>query len=127
MCQACEAVIAPQLVPGRELHTQRGFEFTIIGRDDDRVDFEIASSGSAGHFHFSHVVACFHWMAVAGHDVEGVGGAGLTVRGLVGADGHLVRCEGCERAPAYIWGVLAALPGVQRDRSRLRRQVQAQA
>lgn len=127
MCQACEVVIGPQLDAGRELTTQRGHRFTVTGLDDDRVEFEISSSGSQGHFHFSHLVVCYHCMAVDGNDIEGVGGAGLTVRGLVGADGHLVQCEGCERAPAYIWGVLAALPGIQRDRSRLRRPIQAQA
>lgn len=58
---------------------------------------------------------CLHWMRIDKKAIEGVSSENRnSVRRLVGANGILEQCQKCDRNPSYIWGVLRALPGVQR-------------
>lgn len=96
------------------LTTARGAEFTIISARVGSIFFRV-STGKEREVHTDHIAMILHWMRFKGKAVQGVDSGRHSVRALVGEEGDLVACSVCERNPAYIWGILAALPDVVQD------------
>lgn len=96
------------------LTTARGAEFTIISARVGSIFFRV-STGKEREIHTDHVAKIYHAMRFNGKAVKGVASGRDCVRDLVGEEGSLVACSVCERSPAYVWGILAALPDVVQD------------
>lgn len=113
MCHECEQVILHHIHVGDEFETAQGFPFSITDIQGGKIYLE-TSTGGAKWFHVEHAGMCLHWMRIDRNAIEGVGSENKnSVRTLIGANGMLVKCQKCDRNPAYIWGILRALPEVQ--------------
>ena len=111
MCLECEQTILRHIHVGDTYTTANGLSFTVIDIQGDKI-YLMTSSGGEKWFHIRHAGMCLHWMKVGGNVIESVS----SIRRLVGEGGILEECDKCERNPAYIWGILRDLPGVQRGR-----------
>jgi len=114
MCDECVGFVSSAVrnLVGKTIYTARGAPFKVLDVTGGLIIVRL-STGKGRFFHLDHVALCYHWMK-EGNEIRGVGSGSESVRGLIGEAGRLVRCSVCERNPAYIWGVLASIPGVQR-------------
>ena len=116
MCHKCEQIILQHIYVGSKLETAGGLPFAIASIQGGKINVETSVGGSKW-FHLEHVGLCLHWAIVDGKTIEGVGSnRRYSIRRLVGANGLLVRCQKCEWDVAYVWGILAILPQIKRER-----------
>ena len=118
MCSLCDQIILQRVRVGYVFRTLRGRAFTITDIRDGKIHLRTGSGGEKW-FHIEHAGMCLHWMRVNKRVIDGVGSARHSIRGLVGANGILAQCGKCDRNPAYIWGILSALPLVKKRGNKL--------
>jgi len=112
VCHECEQIILQHVHVGDEFETAQRVPFTITDIYGGKIYLE-TSTGGAKMFHVEHAGMCLHWMIIDHNTIEGVGSENRnSVRRLIGANGILAQCQKCEWNPAYIWGILRALPEV---------------
>ena len=102
-------------IKGYPLKTATGQHFELKSVYVDKVIVSVESSPDERHeFHLYHLICCYSWLK-SGKCIGGVGGGSDSVRGLVGSNGKIAKCDLCDRHPAYIWGVLRAMEDVEQD------------
>lgn len=94
------------------MQTASGIPFKVVALQGNKIYIQ-TSRGNTRNFHFNHVADCYHWISVLKRRIQGVGSGPISVRGLIGNSGVLLKCSLCERNSAYIWGILVAMPNVQ--------------
>ena len=115
MCQKCEQIILDNVHINDVFTTAIGKSFTITNIEDGKIRIKTSRGGSKW-FHLEHAGLCLHWVIVDGNLIDGVGSQNNnSVRGLVGTEGSLVQCNKCDWNPAFIWGILARIPQVERS------------
>lgn len=118
MCEKCIDLVLANVNVGAKLLTAKGKEFRTSSVAHDMVVIR-ASTGKKRPIHTRHIAEVYHYMRFDKKVVGGVGSGRGSIRSLVGKDGSLASCNACERSPAYIWGILANMPDVERDGNRL--------
>ena len=115
MCQRCLNVVQGNIrqLIGNQIETATGVPFTVVSLIGNRIYIQ-TSQGNSRNFHFDHLTDCYHWMDILKKRIAGVGSSPISIRGLIGNNGALLKCSLCERNPAYIWGILATIPNVKR-------------
>ena len=119
MCQDCLIQIRDHLSNVRDFKTARGKQFYVTSISGDKIYLK-TEEGTKRFFCITHLADCYHWLKVDGKMIYGVGSTSTnSVRGLVGEKGTIASCSLCERHPAYIWGVLASIPDVERRKGNI--------
>ena len=120
MCIRCLNIVQGHIyhLIGNQVQTASGIPFTIVSFVGNRVYIQ-TKRGNLRNFHFDHLANCYHWVSILSKRIEGVGSNPISVRGLIGNNGVLLKCSLCERNPAYIWGILATMPNVKRKGNEL--------
>lgn len=118
MCTKCENAIIKNLKVGKKLFTTRNKPFTITSMNPDAITVRV-TTGKSRPFHVKHTALVYHSMKFDKKTIRRVSSGRDSICSLIGEDGHLVSCGLCERSPAYIWGILSAMPDVRTDGTEL--------
>lgn len=118
MCIKCENAISKNFKVGKKLFTTRNKPFTITSMNPDTITVRV-TTGKSRPFHVKHTALVYHSMKFDKKTIRRVSSGRDSIRSLVGEDGHLVSCGLCERSPAYIWGILSAMPNVRTNGTEL--------
>lgn len=79
----------------------------------DGDDVHLANHSPNPAFHVSHAAKVLHWLR-DDHFVCGVSSGTTAIATMLG-EGKLAECSRCAQNASVIWGVLNAMPDVQRD------------
>jgi len=97
--------------------TMTGKSFDVISVTGNMITVKISNSKTRC-FHLEHLLLCKKWL-YEGKIIRGTAGDS-SILSLIGKTGVLVKCELCDRNPAYIFGIISAMSNVKRDGRTLR-------